>query len=225
MARPVDLACFSTQYLALLRRFPNQLDHHPCLVTPAPEAPGVLVFAASHNHHYLLFHDPDGFSNGVYEFGLPEEFYSAIGPRHMSQLGPGGDAGLRLALSNGEYRLYQDADNESMFTPGADDAVVFTWSADIGRARQQLRDAMDAILYLHQEGNGLDVEQALSHNYVAEVDFIRRQLSSGNPVVSAHRWIRLPDNSVRCLTQFGRAGSPRQQVQALICVDAEMVLG
>ena len=223
MARPVDIACFSARYLALLRRFPNQLQANACLVMPAPEAPGVLVFAASHNHHYLLFYDREGFSEGVYEFGLPEEFFSAIGPRHMSHQ-PEKES-LRLALSNGEYCLYDGTGNDRIFDPGAADQIVFTWSGWIGRAQESLREAMDAVLFLHQEGKWVSIEQALSPHYAAEVDFIRAQLEPRPPVVAGHRWLRLPDDSVRCLTHFATTGRSAQHVHALICVDADMALG
>lgn len=225
MVQPVDMASFSAHFLALLRRFPNQLQEHSCLVMPSPGADGALVFAASHNHHYILFHDSGGSSNGIYEFGLPEEFFSAIGPRHVGIGSPGSDASLKLALSNGEYRLYENTENDDLFQSAADDRVVFTWSGGIGRARGQLRDSLDAILYLHQEGEGVPVTQTLNPNYSAEFDFIRRQLSSNQPIMVAHRWIRLPDNSLRCLTQFTSAGYPRSRVQALICVDGDMALG
>ena len=225
MVQPVDMAGFSAHFLALLRRFPNQLQEHPCVIMPAPDADGALVFAVSHNHHYLLFHDTQGFSNGVYEFGLPEEFFSAIGPRHIGAGSPGSDESLRLALSNGEYRLYENTDIDEFFQGSADDRVVFTWSGSIGRAQQSLQDALDAILYLHQEGNGVAVSETLNPNYAAEVNFLRRQLATEKPVVLGHRWIRLPDNTLRCLTQFSSGGRGRSHVHALICVDAEMALG
>jgi hypothetical protein len=225
MVQPVDMACFSARFLALLRRFPNQLQENSCVIMPAPGSEGALVFSSSHNHHYLLFHDPTGFSNGVYEFGLPEEFFSAIGPRHVGVSSPGVDANLKLALSNGEYRLYENTENSDLFESAADSRVVFTWSGSIGRARQQLREAMDAILYLHQEGKGVEVTQTLNTNYLAEVDFIRRQLAGEQPINFSHRWIRLPDDSLRCLTHFVSASGARSRVQALICVNADMVLG
>jgi hypothetical protein len=221
MARPVDLACFSARYLALLRRFPNQLQPSSALVMPAPDAQGALVFAVSHNHHYLMFHDSDGFSNGVYEFGLPEEFFEAVGPRHMGQ--PAEENMLRLALSNGEFRLYNGTDNAQIFDPGADGDIVFTWSGRISRAQESLQESFDAILYLHQNGNGVPVEQPLSPTYSSEVSFIGDQLSPGGPVEVEHRWIRLPDDSVCCMTQF--SGGQAQHVQAVLCVGADLVLG
>ncbi len=223
MARPVDLACFSAHYLALLRRFPNQLQSNAALVMAAPDAPGVLVFAASHNHHYLMFYDPAGFSQGVYEFGLPEEFFEAIGPRHMDSLGK--DSGLRLALSNGEYRLYQGTDNDKVFESQADDDIVFTWSGRITRAQEQLRDAFDAILHLHQSGSSVAVKQALSATYFSEINFIRTQLNRGGPVLASHRWVRLPDDSIRCLSQFSTGKGSKTRVEAVVCVDADMALG
>ncbi|MDJ0878530.1 MAG: hypothetical protein QNI86_07955 [Halieaceae bacterium] len=223
MARPVDLACFSAHYLALLRRFPNQMQPNSALVMAAPDAPGVLVFAASHNHHYLMFHDPGGFSQGVYEFGLPIEFFEAVGPRHMDTLGKGDS--LRLALSNGEYRLYQGTENNFIFDASADSDIVFTWSGRITRAHDQLRDAFDAILYLHQSGNTVPVKQALSATYFSEVNFIRTQLTRGGSVLVGHRWVRLPDDSVRCLSQFTTGKDDDARVEAVLCVDADMALG
>ncbi len=224
MARPVDMACFSARFLALLRRFPNQTQSNAALIMPAPDAEGAVVFAASHNHHYLLFHDQGGFSNGIYEFALPDDFYEAIGPRHMGNGGKQGDR-LRLALSNGEYRLYEDTDNARIFETSADDAVKFTWSGRIARAQEQLRDSFDAILYLHQCGNGVPIKQTLSPTYFSEVNFIRNQLSAGEDIAVGHRWMRLPDDSVRCLTHFSAGNDDADRVQALICVDADMALG
>ena len=223
MARPVDLACFSARYLALLRRFPNQTQSNAVLIMPAPDADGAVVFAASHNHHYLLFHDPNGFSNGIYEFGLPDDFYEAIGPRHVGSGGGERADKLRLALSNGEYRLYEDTANDKIFHDGADDAIKFTWSGRIARAQDDLRDSFDAILYLHQSGNGVPVEQKLSATYFSEVDFIRGQLPGEPSVLVQHRWLRLPDDSIRCLTQFSSGAD--EHVDALICVDSDMALG
>ncbi|MEE4659961.1 MAG: hypothetical protein V2J89_05805 [Halieaceae bacterium] len=223
MSRPVDLACFDARYLALLRRFPNQVIANSCLVMPAPDADGALVFAASHNHHYLLFHDAAGFSNGIYEFGVNEDFFEAISLQHM----PGGsvEAGLRLALSNVEYRLYRGTENHRLYEPSADAEIVFTWSARIARAQPDLRDAFDAILYLHQSGNSVPVKQALSGTYFSEISYIRSQLAKHSPISVSHRWIRLPDNSVRCLTQFNAASPEPAHVHALVCVDADMALG
>ena len=221
MARPVDLACFSARYLALLRRFPNQLQPSSALVMPAPDAEGALVFAISHNHHYLMFHDPEGFSNGVYEFGLPEEFFEAVGPRHMGQSAE--ENVLRLALSNGEFRLYNDTDNDLVFDPDADGEMVFTWAGRISRAQETLQESFDAILYLHQSGNSVPIDQPLSPTYASEVDFIGSQLAPGGSVDIEHRWIRLPDDSVCCLTQFSSV--PERQVQAVLCVGADLVLG
>lgn len=223
MPRPVDLACFSARYLALLRRFPNQLQPRSSLVMPAPESSGVLVFAVSHNHHYLMLHDPDGFSNGVYEFGLPEEFFEAVGPRHMGSAGE--EDKLRLALSNGEYRLYDSTDNDQIFEPEADRNIVFTWSGRIARAKENLQESFDAILYLHQNGNSVPVEQPLSPHYASEVSFIGNQLSRGNQLAIEHRWIRLPDESVCCLSQFSAGEGAAERVEAVLCVGADMVLG
>jgi hypothetical protein len=225
MAQDIDIASFSARYLALLRRFPNQLQEHACLIMPAPASSGALVFAVSHNHHYLLFHDPEGFSNGVYQFGLPEEFFGAIGPRHICAGSPRSGSELKLAISNGEYRLYQNSENDVLFDSSADSRVVFTWSGGIEPADRQLRDSLDAILYLHQEGRGVEVEQALSPNYLAETVFIQRQLGGESAGDSHHRWIRLPDDTVRCLTQFEVVGVENPKVHALICVDADMALG
>lgn len=223
MTRPVDLACFSARYLALLRRFPNQLHPRSSLVMPAPESPGVLVFAVSHNHHYLMLHDPEGFSNGVYEFGLPEEFFEAVGPRHMGSAGE--EDRLRLALSNGEYRLYSGTDNDHIFEADADRDIVFTWSGRISRAKENLQESFDAILYLHQNGESVPVEQPLSPHYASEVSFIGNQLSPGDPPAVTHRWIRLPDDSVCCLSQFSAGAGGAEHVQAVLCVGADMVLG
>jgi hypothetical protein len=193
------------------------------LVMPAPDAAGALVFAASHNHHYLMFHDVDGFSNGVYEFGLPEEFFDAVGPRHMGN--PGEENKHRLALSNGEYRLYSGTDNDHVFDPAADGNIVFTWSGHIARAKEQLQDAFDAILYLHQNGEGMPVTESISPTYTAEIDFISKQLSPGRSLSVAHRWIRLPDDSVCCLSQFSSSRGGTDHVEAVLCVGADMVLG
>ena len=38
--QPVDMASFSARYLALLRRFPNRMQEHACLIMPAPGASG-----------------------------------------------------------------------------------------------------------------------------------------------------------------------------------------
>ena len=222
MARPVDLACFDARFLALLRRFPNQMIPNACLIMPAPDASGALVFAASHNHHYLLFHDPQGFSNGVYEFGLPEDFFEAASVQH--RLGSAMEPDLRLALSNIEYRLYQGSENHRVFEPSADAEITFTWSAQIAPAQEALRDAFDAILYLHQSGNSVPVQQNLSATYFSEVNFIRGQMAQHGPVSVQHRWIRLPDDSVRCLTQFNAASPEPAHVHAVVCVDADMAL-
>ncbi|MEM0952532.1 MAG: hypothetical protein AAGI24_00185 [Pseudomonadota bacterium] len=222
MARPVDLACFDARFLALLRRFPNQVTPNACLVMPAPDASGALVFAASHNHHYLLFHDPQGFSDGVYEFGLPEDFFEAVSVQHMA--GGNIEPGVRLALSNVDYRLYYGTDNHRMYEPSADEEIAFNWSARIAPAQDALRDAFDAILYLHQNGNSVPVEQSLSATYFSEVNFIRGQLARHSPVAVQHRWIRLPDDSVRCLSQFNAASPEPAHVHALVCVDADMAL-
>ena len=225
MVQSVGMASFNARYLALLRRFPNRLQEHACLIMPAPSASGVLVFAASHNHHYLLFHDATGFSSGVYEFGMTEDFFNAVGPRHVGPGSPGGDSPLKMALSNGEFRLYQDTENQDLFDGSADGRLVFSWSGTMDDARQQIRDSLDAILYLHQDGNTQEVKQQLSPNYLAEVNFIMEQLTGETQAVPVHRWIRLPDNTLRCMTQFNRVGRGRAQVHALICVDADMVLG
>lgn len=225
MAQDINMASFSARYLALLRRFPNQLQAHSCLVMPAPASSGALVFAVSHNHHYLLFHDPEGCSKGVYQFGLPEEFFGAIGPRHIGSGSPGSGSGLKLAISNGEYRLYQNTENAVLFDSSSDGGVVFTWSGGIETADRQLRDSLDAILYLHQDGCGVEVEQALSPNYLAETDFIQRQLGGELTDDPQHRWIRLPDDTVRCLSQFNVVAGSHPKVHALICVDADMALG
>jgi hypothetical protein len=219
------MACFSARYLALLRRFPNQMQSNASLIMPAPDAEGALVFAESHNHHYLIFHDPAGFSNGIYEFELPEEFFEAIGPRHMGTAGGRHADRLRLALSNGEYRLYEGTENDRIFDSGADEAVTFTWSGRISRAREELRNAFDAILFLHQSGNAVPVTQTLSPTYFSEVDFIRGQLSGDDAVLVGHRWLRLPDDSVRCLTQFSAGKGEPDHVHALVCVDSDMALG
>lgn len=223
MSRPVDLACFSARYLALLRRFPNQLHPNSSLVMPAPGSPGVLVFAVSHNHHYLMLHDPDGFSNGVYEFGLPEEFFDAVGPRHMG--GAGAENRLRLALSNGEYRLYNSTENDLIFEPDADRNIVFTWSGRIARAKESLQESFDAILYLHQNGEGVPVDEPVSPHFATEIGFIGNQLSPGRPLAVQHRWLRLPDDSVCCLSQFSDGEGASGHVQAVLCVGADMVLG
>jgi len=225
MARPVDLACFSARFLALLRRFPNQTHPNSSLIMPAPDAEGALIFAESHNHHYLLLHDPGGFSNGIYEFGLPDEFFDAVGPRHIGNSGGRQADRLRLALSNGEYRLYDGVDNEGRFNSSADESVKFTWSGRISRAREQLRQAFDAVLHLHQDGNSVPVVQTLSPNYYSEVEYIRGQLSGSGSVLVGHRWLRLPDESVRCLTQFSAGKDQASRVQALICVDSDVALG
>lgn len=221
MARPVDLACFNARYLSLLRRFPNQLQRNSALAMPAPDGRGILVFAVSHNHHYLMFHDPDGFSNGVYEFGLPEEFFEAVGPRHMGS--PGEENRLRVALSNGEYRLYDGTANDDIFAASGESDIVFTWSGRISRASETLQESFDAILYLHQNGAGVPVEQPLSPTYASEVSYIGRQLSPGQPLDVEHRWIRLPDESVCCLTHFTAGGGGH--VEAVLCVGADLVLG
>lgn len=223
MPRPVDLACFSARYLALLRRFPNQLQPSSALVMPAPESPGVLVFVVSHNHHYLMLHDTGGFSNGVYEFGLPEEFFDAVGPRHMGSTDD--ENKLRLARSNGEYRLYNSTDNDQIFEPDADSNIVFTWSGRISRAKENLQESFDAILYLHQNGDSVPVEQPLSPHYASEVSFIGNQLAPGGSLSVSHRWIRLPDDSVCCLSQFSAGEGGSGHVEAVLCVGADMVLG
>ena len=219
------MACFSARFLALLRRFPNQTHASSALIMPAPDAEGALVFAESHNHHYLLLHDPGGFSNGVYEFGLPEEFFEAIGPRHIGNSGGKQADRLRLALSNGEYRLYEGVENERIFDTSADDAVKFTWSGRISRAREELRDAFDAILHLHQSGNSVPVTQTLSPTYFSEVDYVRSMLAASAPVLVGHRWLRLPDDSVRCISQFSAGKDQVPHVHALICVDSDTALG
>ncbi len=223
MARPVDLASFDARYLSILRRFPNHTLENACLVMPAPAADGAIVFAASHNHHYLVFHDPQGFSDGVYEFSLSESFFDAISLQHM--VGGNVDTGLRLALSNVDYRLYNGTENLRMYEPSADPEVAFTWSGRIGRAHEGLRETFDAILYLHQSGSSVPVEQRLSPTYFSEIHYIQGQLQKHSPVAVDHRWIRLPDDSVRCLSQFTAvAGSPGK-VQAIVCVDADMAMG
>ena len=77
----------------------------------------------------------------------------------------------------------------------------------------------------HQDGSSVIVQQDLSPGYTAEVNFIREQLTGDTQSEPVHRWIRLPDNTLRCMTQFNSVGRGRAQVHALICVDAEMVLG
>jgi len=221
MTRPVDMACFDARYLALMHRFPNQVQSNGALVLPAPEASGVLIFAVSHNDRYLLCHDATGFSNGVYEFGLPEDFFGAVSPRHIGQQPLSADTSLRLALSNGEYRLYQNADNEQVFDHASDSAVLFTWAGRIAMPGEHLQVSLDKMLHLHQSEAAEPMPHALANGYRAEVEFMERQLSVSGPVEGHHFWIREADGAGRVFTRFTNAAG---RVEVVISVEIESAI-
>ena len=225
MARPVDMACFSASYLALMRRFPNRVSRHNALIVPSPTGVGVVILLVSHTGGSLLISDAEGFSNGIYEFGLTEEFYGAVGPRHMGQLSGSSDGGLRLAISNGEYRLYQGAGNDQVFDSSHDDAVVFTWAGRISRAGRELPATLNQILQLHQSGLAIPVEESLSSAYHSEVEFAKSQLSPPGGVRCDHAWIRDLEGSVHCLTRYSSGAEGADRVVAIACVNPETALG
>ncbi|MEP5766556.1 MAG: hypothetical protein ABJ308_18290 [Halieaceae bacterium] len=222
MTRPVDMACFSARYLALLRRFPNQVQSHSVLVLPAPDAEGVLIFAVSHNGRFLLFHDATGFSNGVYEFGLPEDFFSAIAPRHFARPRQPADTEFRLALSNGEYRLYENTPNEMVFENSQDESVVFTWAGRIAMPGEHLQDALDKVLRLHQSDSVEPLPHALAGAYASEADFICDQLAGEGTITANHVWVREKDETARVLSRYTDS---TEHTEALICVAAENAIG